>query len=363
MQALQRLFATLSPLVLCATAAAQGRIVVAHDDWTLTNSGFASAPATGKFVRNVADWFTGGQPGTFRAWSNNAAFTGSQLAQALTGDGHTWTVSTAGTFDLATLQQYDGLFVGGYATGIDAGVLTQYVQAGGNVYVCAGVGGASFAASLFNPFLASFGLAYATVYDTNGGLDPTLSPHPLFAGVPALYAALGNSISLTATPPAGAQVLVSENGKGLFAAYDGGPIPTLYCTAKVNSQGCLPAIAFAGSPSASGAPAFAIGASGVINKTIGLLLYGYQAAANPFQGGTLCIGGAVKRTPGQGSGGSPTGVDCTGTFSFDFNAYIAAGVDPLLAVGQQVNAQYWSRDVASSFGASLTDALEFVIGS
>jgi len=37
------------------------------------------------------------------------------------------------TPDLATLQQYDGLFLGGYATGIDAGVLAQYVQAGGNV--------------------------------------------------------------------------------------------------------------------------------------------------------------------------------------------------------------------------------------
>ncbi|HXR44416.1 MAG TPA: hypothetical protein VN759_06390, partial [Pseudolysinimonas sp.] len=142
----------------------------------------------------------------------------------------------------------------------------------------------------------------------------------------------------------------------------GGTLPSGYCTAKLNSQGCLPAISSTGTPSASGAPPFPIVASSVINKTVGILIYGYQAAAIPFQGGTLCIGGPVKRTPGQGSGGSAVGTDCTGSFSFDFNAYIALGVDPLLAVpGQQVNAQFWSRDVAASFGSSLTDALQFAI--
>jgi hypothetical protein len=101
----------------------------------------------------------------------------------------------------------------------------------------------------------------------------------------------------------------------------------------------------------------------VINFSVGILIYGHQAAANPFLGGTLCIGGSVKRTPGQGSGGNPSGVNCTGSFHFDFNAFIASGTDPLLTTGQQVGAQYWSRDLASSFGASLTNAVEFVIGS
>jgi hypothetical protein len=363
MNRIRHLLPLLSGLVLCASASAQGRIVVAHDDWTLSDQGFASAPTTGQFVRNLADWFTGGLPGTFRAWSNNSAYTETQLALTMSTAGHTWVVSTTGTFDLATLQQYDGLFVGGYAVGIDPDVLTQYVQAGGNVYVCAGMLGGSFAANAFNPFLANFGLAYAPAYNGIGGLHAISSAHPIFAGVPGLYGANGNSVSLTANPPAAAQVLVTQSGQGLFAVFDGGPVPTLYCTAKLNSQGCLPAISFAGSPSASGTPAFTIAAGGVINKTVGLLIYGHQSAANPFLGGTLCIGGAVKRTSGQGSGGSAAGVDCTGTFSFDFNAYIAAGIDPLLVVGQQVNAQYWSRDVASSFGAGLTNALEFVIGS
>jgi len=142
----------------------------------------------------------------------------------------------------------------------------------------------------------------------------------------------------------------------------GGTPPASYCTAKTNSQGCLPAIAATGVASAGGGQPFPITASQVINNTVGILIYGYQPAAIPFQGGTLCIGGAIKRTPGQASGGSATGTDCTGSFSFDFNAYIQTGTDPLLAVpGQQVNAQYWSRDVAASFGSSLTDALEFAV--
>ena len=70
----------------------------------------------------------------------------------------------------------------------------------------------------------------------------------------------------------------------------------------------------------------------------------------------------MNRTPGQFSGGSASGTDCTGTFSFDFNAWIQTGNDPLIAVaGQQVDAQYWSRDNAASFGSSLTDAVQFAV--
>ncbi|HVS19952.1 MAG TPA: hypothetical protein VMT18_15210, partial [Planctomycetota bacterium] len=142
----------------------------------------------------------------------------------------------------------------------------------------------------------------------------------------------------------------------------GGTPPSSYCTAKTNSQGCVPAIAASGFASASGGSPFPITASNLINHSVGILVYGYQPAAIPFLGGTLCIGGAAVHTPGLNSGGSAIGVDCTGAFSFDFNAWIAQGTDPLLAVpGQQVHAQYWSRDNAASFGSNLTDALEFAV--
>lgn len=74
----------LAPLALSAAAVDQGRVVVAHDAWTLSNIGFSAAPASAApFARNVADWFTGGLPGKFRAWSSNFGFTGSVLSQTM----------------------------------------------------------------------------------------------------------------------------------------------------------------------------------------------------------------------------------------------------------------------------------------
>ncbi|MBL8747568.1 MAG: hypothetical protein JNK78_00300 [Planctomycetes bacterium] len=47
------------------------------------------------------------------------------------------------------------------------------------------------------------------------------SPHPLFTGFASLHHSNGNSISLTANAGPGAQILVTENGLGLYAVYDG----------------------------------------------------------------------------------------------------------------------------------------------
>jgi hypothetical protein len=69
----------------------------------------------------------------------------------------------------------------------------------------------------------------------------------------------------------------------------------------------------------------------------------------------------ARRTPMQSSGGSTTGRDCSGTFSFDFNDWIASEADPALHVGARVQAQYISRDPAASYGLSLTDAVEFLV--
>jgi hypothetical protein len=135
--------------------------------------------------------------------------------------------------------------------------------------------------------------------------------------------------------------------------------PFAYCTAKVNSAGCTPAIASSGSPSISAGSGFLITATNVIDSSSGILVYSFNGSALiPFQGGTLCIQPTVWRTPLQNSGGSPP---CGGTFSLDFNAHIAA-TPILFAVGQMVWAQYWSRDFDDPTGVNLTDALAFVVG-
>ena len=143
----------------------------------------------------------------------------------------------------------------------------------------------------------------------------------------------------------------------------GGGGPTVYCTAKVNSAGCTPAIAFSGTPSASTGSGFTISASNELDSKFGLLFYGKTGPNSaPFQGGILCAQPPLVRTAIQSSGGSPP---CGGAFSLDFNAYIAGGADPALIAGQQVNAQYWSRDpgFAPPDNTNLTDAVEFTIGA
>jgi hypothetical protein len=95
---------------------------------------------------------------------------------------------------------------------------------------------------------------------------------------------------------------------------------------------------------------------------MGLLIYSKTGAdAKPFQDGFLCIASPVRRTPGQSAGGNPPPADCSGSFDFEFNDYIATGLDKYLVAGQQVWAQYWYRDVASPSGTGLTDALHFTI--
>ena len=142
--------------------------------------------------------------------------------------------------------------------------------------------------------------------------------------------------------------------------------PGVYCTAKVNSQGCTPQIASSGSPSLSSPMPFTISAGQVLNNSVGIFFYSTEGpAAQPFMNGTLCVQPPVRRTPAQVSGGNPPPTDCTGTFSYDFNALIQSGSNPVLQVGTLVGGQFWSRDPThpDGTGSNTTDAVEFQIGA
>ena len=140
---------------------------------------------------------------------------------------------------------------------------------------------------------------------------------------------------------------------------------TAYCTAKVNSLACSPAISWVGTPSATAGSGFTISAKQELNNKLGLFIYGTNGQqAVPFQGGTLCFKPPLKRTPPQSSGGNPpTTSDCSGTYSIDFNAYIASGVNPALVAGTSVDGQFWGRDPGFPLpnNTSLSDAIHFVI--
>lgn len=141
------------------------------------------------------------------------------------------------------------------------------------------------------------------------------------------------------------------------------PAPVVYCTAKVSSVGCLPAISSTGSASSTAGTPFNINAQLILNNKNGLLFFGVTGRTSfPFQGGTLCVLPPIRRTGAQASGGSSSGSDCSGAFSTDFNAVVQSGVFPDLTAGVLIDAQYWYRDPASPSATGLTNAIEFGIG-
>jgi hypothetical protein len=146
----------------------------------------------------------------------------------------------------------------------------------------------------------------------------------------------------------------------------GSDAPLVYCTAKTNSQGCVPEIGYSGVPSASAGSGFYITASKVLNRRQGMLRVSLAGpSSTPFRGGINCVLSPASRVAKQDSGGNPLPtLDCSGGFLVDFNAYIASGVDPALVQGATVWAQWWSRDTGfaapNNFG--FTNGLRFTIG-
>jgi len=143
--------------------------------------------------------------------------------------------------------------------------------------------------------------------------------------------------------------------------------PVVYCTPKVNSLGCTPAISWIGTdPSASAGSGFIVQGSNVRNQKPGLMLYSLTGRdSTPFGGGTLCVLAPVRRSGPLNSGGSPSGNDCTGTYALDLNAFIAGGTgDPGLQIpGSTVRMQFWGRDQGfpAPDNVTLTAGLETLI--
>jgi hypothetical protein len=135
------------------------------------------------------------------------------------------------------------------------------------------------------------------------------------------------------------------------------PDPVVYCTTKLNSQGCAPLVGWSGHPTITGLDDFVETAELVINNKNGLLFYGQSAAAIPFNGGTLCVGVPIKRTPGQNSAGNPPPNDCSGTFDYHWTDTELS----LFGAGTTVYTQWWYRDPLSTGGTGMTDALSFTV--
>lgn len=133
--------------------------------------------------------------------------------------------------------------------------------------------------------------------------------------------------------------------------------PANYCTAKTNGLGCTPSVQapVGSSCPISGGGDYSLTVSPLLNQVLAILFYGDSPANLPFQGGTLCIGGALHRTTPTFTGGSLPPLDCSGSLVHTIND--PAGLD--FPSGSVVYFQAWSRDPLdpTGFGTSLSDGI------
>jgi hypothetical protein len=149
---------------------------------------------------------------------------------------------------------------------------------------------------------------------------------------------------------------LNQRGFARVIATDTPMPPSIYCTAKLNSQGCAPSISCTGTPTLSGADDFTVHASSVLTQKIGLFLWGTAPNLTWFMGGTLCVGSPLKRSSVLSTGGSTSGSDCSGSMSYTFtHAYMQGNG---LAPGTLLYVQGWHRDPDLAFNpVGLTNGL------
>ena len=119
-------------------------------------------------------------------------------------------------------------------------------------------------------------------------------------------------------------------------------------------------LAMLGLPSTSTGSGGTVVVTNVVGSMFGIFFHSTAGAnAMPFHDGFLCVSPPLLRHGLLNSGG--TAGTCTGSYSEQFNAYIASGADPALVAGAQVWIQSWSRDPAAPFADSLSDAVTATI--
>jgi hypothetical protein len=242
----------------------------------------------------------------------------------------------SGTFDVANVQLKTTL-VGGLE---------------GVVYVHGGNPGFTNDSVLACEY--STGEVGAYEIDANG--DPVLASRQDF--MTGLTGAEGALID----PVTGDFIFSTFGGGNRVLVVRGFSLPTVYCTPKASSLGCIPGIGYTGQTSVSGPDNFAATAQNVFNRKYGILLFGTTTDDSPFHGGTLCVASPTKLSPVLNSGGSPLPTqDCTGTFSYPLTHAFMASHN--LTPGTAGYVQFMIRDpgFAAPDNVALTGGLRFVV--
>lgn len=155
--------------------------------------------------------------------------------------------------------------------------------------------------------------------------------------------------------------------QGLFrVSTTGGSNSVVYCTAGTSTNGCVPAIASTGTPSASASSGFTLTVSSVEGQKQGLLFYGISGrAASPWGlSGTsfLCVKSPTQRMGTQQTNGTLN--QCDGSLSIDWLNFLATHPTALgapFSSGTVVQAQGWYRDPPAVKTTNLSGGLEFTL--
>jgi len=199
-----------------------GIVVLSNDDWVLSDTAFTRLPtATTNLTLNLARLLAT-RTRRIHAYSDYFSLTGARLSSTLNGAGYIFTSGLGISLDLATLSQYDAVFLGiPFPPASTLTVLQQYVAQGGNLYIHAGNGAATpnLVPDFWNPLLTRYGLSLGTGFNGLNGDIAVSSSHQVFNGVSAVFVNGGH-------PVTGCCVVArAPNGTALFAISQGGRIP------------------------------------------------------------------------------------------------------------------------------------------
>jgi hypothetical protein len=139
-------------------------------------------------------------------------------------------------------------------------------------------------------------------------------------------------------------------------------VSATYCTPGTTSSSCLATMASIGAPCVGAASGFTLSAENVEAQKQGLIFYGLSSNSLPWSGGStsfLCVKSPTQRLPVQSSGGSGA---CSGRFSNDWLAFLAAHPTAFgapFSAGTSVYAQAWFRDPSAPDTTNLSNGLVF----
>lgn len=147
---------------------------------------------------------------------------------------------------------------------------------------------------------------------------------------------------------------------GSLVVLRGAPSVAAYCTSKLSSSGCSPAIAGLGIPSLRAPGAFSLATHNLESNTSALSFFSLGAGApTPFRGGWYCVGTPAVRLSVRSSGGT---APCSCVITYTLADVLATSIGGAnLDAGRYLYVQTWGRDAGDPFGVSLSNALRLIV--